>query len=311
MLFKPADDKTPRLRLLEALQQSTLLDRRQKEWLKSEHVRVKRGLEGEREAAFHIDSLMRDGPNTAVLHDLRLEVDGETAQIDHLVFNRMLDFILVETKCYSGDVQINAAGEFTVQYGKGKRHGVASPLAQSERHGRVLAKVLERVGISGRLGTRPKFHHLVMFHPKAIITRPPAESFDTSNVIKADHFAQWRERWMERAAGGSAVSALLNLRGRDTLKDWAELLCRAHQPADLLALPDFMRPAEPQRPLSPSLAPEPAEAATADAAEALPRRLICATCGAKLSFAEGRFCWNQPERFGGLQYCRAHQAAVG
>ena len=305
MLFKPADDKTPRLRLLEALQQSTLLDRRQKEWLESEHLRVKRGVEGEREAAFHIDSLMRDGPNTAVLHDLRLEVDGETAQIDHLVFNRLLDFILVETKCYAGDVQINAAGEFTVQYGKGKRFGVASPLAQSERHGRVLAKLLERVGITGRLGTRPKLHHLVMFHPKAIIERPDSKQFDTSNVIKADQFAQWRERWVDRAAGGSAVSALLNLRGRDTLKDWAELLCKAHQPADLLALPDFIRPTPP------SQTPEPPEASTADAADAQPKRLICATCGCRISYAEGKFCWNQPERFGGLQYCRAHQAALG
>ncbi|WP_088287324.1 hypothetical protein [Ideonella sp. A 288] len=33
------------------------------------------------------------------------------------------------------------------------------------------------------------------------------------------------------------------------------------------------------------------------------------TCGAKLSFAEGKFCWNNEARFGGLQYCREHQAA--
>jgi hypothetical protein len=38
------------------------------------------------------------------------------------------------------------------------------------------------------------------------------------------------------------------------------------------------------------------------------RKLICLHCEAKISFAEGRFCWNNALRFGGGQYCREHQA---
>jgi hypothetical protein len=30
--------------------------------------------------------------------------------------------------------------------------------------------------------------------------------------------------------------------------------------------------------------------------------------GAKISFPEGKFCWNHPGSFGGLKYCRIHQA---
>lgn len=311
MLFKQADDKTKRLRLLEDLQASPLLDLRQKDWLKEELWRVKQGIDGERDAAFHIDSLMRDGANTAVLHDLRFVVDGEVAQIDHLVFNRLLDFILVETKCYAGHVEINDLGEFTVRYGSGKRFGVASPLAQSERHARVLAKLLERLGIIGRLGTQPKFHHLVMFHPKAIIQRPDAKRMDVSNVIKADQFAQWRERWLEDPSALTALTSILNMRGRDTLRAWAELLMRQHQPADLLALPDFMQPR--------TGGPSPANSGAVSRQEPPPlepvqeaepaKRLICASCNAKISYAEGKFCWNNTKRFGGLQYCREHQQA--
>lgn len=311
MLFKQADDKTRRLRLLEDLQASPVLDAHQKKWLTEELLRVKQGIDGERDAAFHIDSLMRDGANTAVLHDLRFVVDGEVAQIDHLVFNRLLDFILVETKCYAGHVEINDLGEFTVRYGSGKRFGVASPLAQSERHARVLAKLLERLGISGRLGTQPKFHHLVMFHPKAIIQRPDAKRMDFSNVIKADQFAQWRERWLEDPSALTALTSMLNLRGRDTLKDWAAMLVSQHQPADLLALPDFMQPRPGGSSRANSRAVSRQEAPPLEPVkEAEPaKRLICARCNAKISYAEGKFCWNNEKRFGGLQYCRQHQAA--
>lgn len=315
MLIKQADDKTKRLRLLEELQASPMLDTRQKDWLKDEYWRVKRGIEGEADAAFHIDSLLRDGRNNAVLHDLRLVVDGDVAQIDHLVFNRMLEFFLVETKCYSGHLQINEAGEFSVRYDSGKRFGVPSPIAQSERHARVLAKLLERLEITGRLGTQPKFHHVVMLHPKAIIERPDAKRLDTSNVIKADQFAQWRERWADNGTALEAFAGLLNVRGRDTLTEWAEKLARQHCPDDLLRLPDFMQPRDAMRSALPAdhastsagrIPPAAPSHGEPDASPA--KRLICVTCNAKISYAEGKFCWNNPKRFGGLQFCREHQA---
>lgn len=49
MLFKSADDKSKRLKLLEELRRSALLDPRQKDWLDEELQRMKRGIEGERE----------------------------------------------------------------------------------------------------------------------------------------------------------------------------------------------------------------------------------------------------------------------
>ena len=67
MLFKSADDKSKRLRLLESLQASPHIDARQRNWLAEELTRQQRGLHGERDAAFHLDSLLRDGANTALL----------------------------------------------------------------------------------------------------------------------------------------------------------------------------------------------------------------------------------------------------
>lgn len=315
MLIKSADDKTKRLRLLEELQGSPVLDSRQRDWLKDEFWRVKKGIEGERDAAFHIDSLLRDGENHAVLHDLRIKVGDDIAQIDHLVINRAAHFILIETKCFAGDVSINEAGEFTVAYGSGKRFGVPSPIAQSQRHERVLSKLLERLEIGGRFGTEPRFHHLVMLHPKAIIQRPDPKRYDTGNVIKADQFGEWRERYVDAAFSGlGALGIAVNFRASSTVRDWGEKIARQHRPDDLLVLPEFMRPKSALAASVAKPAPAPIIASSAPAkpepiGEDTPaKRLICASCGIKISYPEGKFCWNNAKRFGGLQYCREHQA---
>ncbi|WP_227494165.1 hypothetical protein [Ramlibacter pallidus] len=107
------------------------------------------------------------------------------------------------------------------------------------------------------------------------------------------------------------LHAAANLRSLDTLKEWGETLARQHRPASQLDLPDFMQPraSKPAAPknLETTVSVSPGLNVLAPAAEK--RKLLCATCGTKISFAEGKFCWNQEQRFGGYQYCREHQAA--
>jgi len=155
------------------LRSSDRLDERQKKWLREEYWRLKPGDKGERDAAHYLDMSFRDSKNLAVLHDLRLEADGQTAQIDHLIVDRLLTFFLLETKTYNGSLHINEQGEFMVEYSGERRYGIESPMEQSRRHEKVLRKVLARLGITGRAGTEPTFIHIVMVHPKAIIHRPP------------------------------------------------------------------------------------------------------------------------------------------
>lgn len=298
MLIKSADDKTKRLALLEDLQKSTLLDMRQKEWLRDELRRCKTGIEGERAAAFYLDGHYKDGQNNVLLHDLRFVVDGEVAQIDHLVINRTGYMVLIETKNYGGDLEVNAHGEFTVRYGK-ERYGIPSPYEQSRRHARILGKLLERLEIGTRTDKLPEFHNVVMMHPKAIIQRPDPKAFDTSFLIKADQFPAWHDKLVDGTSTGGVLKALFNMRSPDTIKEWGEKLKRQHRPADLLTLPDFMQPKA-----------EPVAVAPAEADASLAKKLICAHCREKISYPEGKFCWNNAKRFGGLQYCREHQGLL-
>jgi hypothetical protein len=313
MLIKSADDKSKRLALLEDLQKSSLLDTRQKEWLRVEMRNLTAGIKGEREAAFHLDGHYKDGQNNVLLHDLRFVLDGETAQIDHLVINRTGYMVLIETKNYSGDLEVNVHGEFTVRYGK-ERYGISSPYEQSRRHARILGKLLERLEISTRTDKLPEFNNVVLMHPQAIIQRPDAKALDTSFLIKADQFRAWHEKLVDRIGTGGVLKAMLNIRSPDTIREWGEKLKRQHRPQDLLDLPDFMQP-KPQlatavmepRPPAPVFAAAPATRAPTPADASLAKKLICAHCREKISYPEGKFCWNNAKRFGGLQYCREHQ----
>ena len=345
MLIKKADDRSGRLTLLADLQQSTLLSADQRRWLKDEWLRTQRGMQGERDAAHYIDTHYKDSELHAVIHDLRLVVDDEVAQIDHLIVNRMLHFYLFETKCFNGELEINEHGEFSVCYPGERRFGIESPLEQSLRHERVLAKVLDQLGITGRAGTKPSFHHAVLLHPKAIIRRPEGKRFNSDNIIKADQIDTWRQRYIDQKIGVVRILAsAVNLHSRDGLQEMAELLTRQHRRTDPLALPDFMKPREapapaarsrlgsapvparvdapaqrvaaPTPPAARAAAPAAPSTAMPDAPlvlheappEALKRKLICVSCREKISFAEGKFCWNNEARFGGFQYCRQHQA---
>lgn len=317
MLIKTPDDYSKRLRLLQELRESPHLDAKQKAWLRDEYWRLAPGLAGERDAAHYLDMSFSESKNHAILHDLRLEADGDTAQIDHLVVDRMLHFFLLETKTYRGNLHINEHGEFMVEYPGERRYGIESPLEQSRRHEKVLKKVLERAGIVGRAGLPPKFVHVVMVHPKAIIHRPPAKAFDTSMVIKADQFKTWHDKHIDAWGVGKVFAGMLNVHGRDTVAEWGMRLKAEHRPQNPLALPDFLkpkpaattetapRPAAPMAADIPAPAPEPVRPRAPSGAADAP---VCAACGKALTPKVADFCQKNAKRFGGKLYCYDHQA---
>jgi hypothetical protein len=289
---------------------------KQKKWLREELSRFRKGIKGEEESAYYLDQHFKSGENHVLLHDLRFEFEGDVAQIDHLIINRLGMFYLAETKNDAGSVTINSHGEFTVEYDE-DRFGVPSPIEQSRRHERILRKMLDRLEITSRLGTTMDFHHVVMFHPKAIITRPPPSDLDTSNVIKADQFPSWHTKFVDKTMGtGAVLRGLANVRTLDTVKEWGEKLMRQHRPQNQLALPEFMQPSvKPIR--APAATPSPmqpiqvapvAVQAPSAGEDAGAKRLICLHCNSKISYAEGKYCWNNAVRFKGGQYCREHQA---
>ena len=60
-------------------------------------------------ASIYLDQYFKGAENHVLLHDLRFVVDGDVAQIDHLIINRGFGMYLVETKNYAGSLAISPA----------------------------------------------------------------------------------------------------------------------------------------------------------------------------------------------------------
>jgi hypothetical protein len=241
MLLKSADDKSSRVRLLEQLAGAHDLAANQRDWARKQLAQLRKGIEGERSAAHYLDNYIGHSKNSVLIHDLRISLNNEIAQIDHLLMNRAGMIMLFETKHFGGNISINEHGEFAVSYGSSPPFGIPSPLEQSRRHENVLSRLLPTIGIEPRIGSGFTFHHLVLINPRSTITRPHSNKVDTSHVMKADMFPDWHKKWIDSDLGAfEVVRHLGNLRSAETLQAWGERLVQQHQPADLSALPSFI-----------------------------------------------------------------------
>jgi len=227
MLIKSSDDKTETLSTLEALLAQAGPDK--KKVVEEELWRTRAGIKGEKDAAYLIDFDLKDSKNTAIIHDLRLEIDGRIAQIDHVLIHRTLRVFALETKHFNDGIKITDNGEFLRWSGWKKTfEGMASPLAQNERHIAVLKDAFRKIEMPTRFGVRltPSLHSVVLVDSKARIDRP--KKFDSGQVIKADMLTDYLERNLDQQG---AMGALLKLIDEETLEQIARRLVRLHKPA--------------------------------------------------------------------------------
>lgn len=135
-----------------------------------------------------------------ILHDLFLEYDGLTAQIDYLVVTRKQTFVL-ECKNLYGNIEINNAGDFirTVTYGRlAKKEGIYSPITQNRRHLELIKQI--RSAEKGSFLTKALFEKyfdenyrsiVVLANPKTVLYDRYAKKEIRQQVIRADQLAEY------------------------------------------------------------------------------------------------------------------------
>ena len=96
-------------------------------------------MSGERDAAYAIEFHYGANKNRMTIHDLRIELDGRVAQIDHLIINRLLDIWVCESKHFSEGVAVDEHGEWVAFYDH-RPYGIPSPVEQNRRHIAVLGR---------------------------------------------------------------------------------------------------------------------------------------------------------------------------
>jgi hypothetical protein len=106
----------------------------------SASIKLDAGIKQEQDVAFYLRRAYKNSEQVMVLNDLRIEYDGESAQIDHLIVYTY-GFIVVESKSIRSEVKVNEYGEWTRSY-KGQWSGMPSPIKQAELQLKLLRQYL-------------------------------------------------------------------------------------------------------------------------------------------------------------------------
>jgi hypothetical protein len=225
MILKRSDERRDDLAKLTLL--ASRCDAAQKRRLDSEYKKLVVGSQGERDVAHVLNRIYGESDRTAVLHDLRIGVRGEYAQIDHLVVHRGQGRIwLCETKNYGGRLQCNSHGEWTVWYGR-QPQPVPSPIEQARLQAIVLRRWLQANNYA-YLEVMP----LVLIAPTASVDRRHVP--DDVTIVKWDQFGNWWERQADELSALAmlkmSASAFWEKRDAAWLRVLGEKLCEAHTP---------------------------------------------------------------------------------
>jgi len=299
MLLKKADSKERDIAELERLLGIAPKPSRLK--IEQELRAVRAGIKGEQESAYLIDFDFKDAQRTVVLHDLRLELKGRVAQIDHLLIHRTMNFFVLETKHLHAGMQITEEGEFK-QWNDFKKtyEGMASPLAQNERHISVLKDAVDRLGLPTRAGIplTPSFHSYVLISPKARIDRP--KKFDTSHIIKADVLLKAFEKQFDNNGVVNTFTNLARHVSLETITGIGRDLVKMHKPININYAAKFGIKEQ----------PEPVEAAVIVQEIPAPQSAgvaVCQECGVEVDKKVAFFCRVNKAKFKGQILCRECQ----
>ena len=161
-----------------------------KELVNKEIKAMKRGMQGEKTVDFELRNCVSP---FLYLHDIRIEYDGLTSQIDYLVITKKY-ICVVEAKQLFGDVNINSEGEFIRVYknksGYENKEGMLSPIAQNKKHVNLIKKILKEVFECDNVSVKSL---VIMANPKAIIRKKYAPEEIQNQIIRTENLGNYIE----------------------------------------------------------------------------------------------------------------------
>lgn len=150
------------------------------------------GLIGESNIAFELKNSNMD---MYILHDIYLECDDLSAQIDYIIITRKRIYV-IECKNLIGNIEVNNRGEFTRTYellGKKIKEGIYSPVTQNERHLNVLKAcgLQSKTNIIAKTLFEKSFDEnykslVVLANPKTVLNVKYATKDIKEKIVRAD-----------------------------------------------------------------------------------------------------------------------------
>ncbi len=286
MLLKVKDSKEEDLIALQRLLSLKGISHKQRFFMEREIRNIKKGDKGEKDAAYYIDFYYANSKNWVVIHDLRLEYQGQVAQIDHLLINRMFHIYVLESKNFGfSQLKINEFGEFEVKYGQ-YYFGIPSPVEQNQRHIDLLTKIINDNRLMPRrigLPRMPVFFNYILVSPQTKIVRPKNKEYQYENVIKADMLKKVIDKNIDKVSAIEIVKSLYNLCSLEVVCGFGKKLIALHKPRKI----DW------NKKFGINVGKEKKKIV----------KYYCFKCGKSISEKVAKFCWNNKDKFRGKAYC--------
>lgn len=160
------------------------------------------GIAGEEQVAFELNNSYLP---IIVLHDLHLEIDDLSAQIDYMIITNKFTLI-VECKNLIGNIEVNSSGDFirTLEYnGRSKKEGIYSPITQNTRHLEMIKKI--RLSNKSNFVMKTLFEKyfydnnksvVVLANPKTIVNMKYAKKEVKEQIIRCDQLIEHIKKLM-------------------------------------------------------------------------------------------------------------------
>ncbi|MBR5319976.1 MAG: NERD domain-containing protein [Peptococcaceae bacterium] len=277
VFLKESTSLQEQLAQLEALQTTDSLLQKQ---IQKDIKLLKYGIAGEEKIAFE---LKNSHMPMFVLHDLYIEYNGLSAQIDYLIVTKGKAF-LVECKNLYGNIEINNNGDFirTMKYGAHfEKEGIYSPITQNLRHLELL-KAIRRdqpLNFLQKLIFEKSFSELycpvvVLANPQTVLYAKYAKKEVKEQVIRADQLIAYIRKKNENALTCNEIE----------MREWAESLLALHKDRKLDYTETYRK----------AIAEKQETAAMEESAKQ--QAIICPKCGAvmvKRRAAKGPYAGNE------------------
>lgn len=151
-------------------------------------VLLKAGLSGEKNVYYELKNSFIP---MICLHDIRIAEADYVAQLDFVVITHKYIMIL-ETKKLNGDIYINESGDFirSIKNNYGnviKKEGIYSPIAQNDRHVRILREILRN---NGKIKNMPVISGVVIANPISIVNKTRASRKIKDEIFRHDQVTE-------------------------------------------------------------------------------------------------------------------------
>jgi ssDNA-binding Zn-finger/Zn-ribbon topoisomerase 1 len=226
MIYKEIDSKESEITTLKKLLLESKSEK-QKELISKDLKAIENGYKAEKDNAYYLDFHFESRDKLILLHDIRIEYKGRTAQFDHLLI-APLGITILESKSFKGELTINDDNSLNVKYGKYTKT-FPNPIEQNIRHEKVLDDFIhDTIELSGRfkmMGGIP-INNMVLMHPNTTITNQKLPK----GFERSDSFATRRNKDIDDLGVAKTLLAGVTYVTKEISRDIAKKLVTAHKP---------------------------------------------------------------------------------